>query len=1100
MEERTPLSGAAASAYEQIQQANSDRRAKMHKMVYEEAPKGPYTDSGSNGVAQALSSDIDFPLHDDIDMAPGIQAVPKNPSNRDPEEERPPPPPPEHLESNVNSRIEHIDGVDFQRHFGQLKVSGKETASKDGANTAVYTYEVAARTGTSSKRNENSSKNQTTDSRSSKGGSLDMSWTRKMERAYKHISSLSETSTAPNAHRGVESVGKRQSSINPPNIEVCATEDLGEQLGYDMVEQLGHENKPRAFNESPTMQSQSFPEGPESDFSIHKVLAPDKNPFADIEAGQLGFVNYLFEKAYNEIKSGSADAAKPYIERLRLIDRTERVICALEDEYYGKIIVNGVTKLQNNDLSSALDILEELKAPALLKYKEILRQEIANYLHRIAVGYINRSEYKEAFQAISKLEAQLKTWEGGNGRSVSTAQSRNQGANPAAGVRVDRQPQHLRDLVGNHIKSKAITHTEAGEYPQAVALLRFLDGFSYDRERVEICRVLAWGFLKAAEAAIQKENLEFVWTNIFRTDIICNVADSWPDYLLPNHGDLVQTVFQLSEGGRSAQKLAIDSMYMVPLSGSSSRGGVLRRLGKRRVARTREIIDARTTVLQRVRMIYERRFLLELENSNLHSAFQALSDLERFWRLPEQEPRRQSLNSSTLELKIVPTANMRTVQEFLVSRQRTFDIILPEKNGRSLIDNKPMPTGADGLQTGNTLGFVYYLTRAEVSFFEKRDLEKAHFWCQKAIAIADGNIPSWASKSDALYLLARIFERKGMPLDADYYYSLIPSFEKYDQWRIYGNPAMVLRQNGHNPRLDRGKLSLSDDGILDIFDRVTQDFPHGITNSADHKSLDALIRAVYADDVFWSIGELEVSRPSSNEKVFDGPFLHVLATKSPLEYLRIALHNPWVDIEQTDQNRNTALHRAAKIWNKEKVSLLIRSGANIKASNLKGDTPLHTMLAFTPGVKLENADIPGTLSQLFADETVAIKSAAYLLNIRNSVGQNPLDVLKASLVKELEAPQSHTEIGYLKRFADAWEYISKLGGCPSAYKTDTIFNLPAQHEKKLRGAHLGGGSGTAATLNRPARSVARERIPYIPEKITPKEKETTKKKKRFGIF
>lgn len=202
---------------------------------------------------------------------------------------------------------------------------------------------------------------------------------------------------------------------------------------------------------------------------------------------------------------------------------------------------------------------------------------------------------------------------------------------------------------------------------------------------------------------------------------------------------------------------------------------------------------------------------------------------------------------------------------------------------------------ADSIPTGTSLGFVHCLTNAEIFYFEKRDLDRALAWCQKAIEIADDNMPSWVSKSDALYLLARIFERKDMPLDADYYYSLILDFENYDQWRIYGNPGRVLRNFGHSPTLNRGKLSLTDNDITNIMNRITQGFPHGVTDDAE--ILD-LIRAIYADDVSWSGKEIKWKIPSYQDAVFIGPFTHLLATAGPLEYLRIALHNPWVDVKE----------------------------------------------------------------------------------------------------------------------------------------------------------------------------------------------------------
>lgn len=149
----------------------------------------------------------------------------------------------------------------------------------------------------------------------------------------------------------------------------------------------------------------------------------------------------------------NVEAARPCIERLRLIAQTERVIGTLEDEYYGQTIVDGVSKLRKNDISSALRVLEEFKDLSLFKYKRILQREIANHLQIVAIQRIHRFEYSQAFQTISELKGHQKDWGFSDNSHLIT----------------------IRHLAGSHIKNKAVTHIEAGEYTQAVALLHFLD-------------------------------------------------------------------------------------------------------------------------------------------------------------------------------------------------------------------------------------------------------------------------------------------------------------------------------------------------------------------------------------------------------------------------------------------------------------------------------------------------------------------------------------------------------------------------------------------------------------------------------------------------
>ena len=54
-----------------------------------------------------------------------------------------------------------------------------------------------------------------------------------------------------------------------------------------------------------------------------------------------------------------------------------------------------------------------------------------------------------------------------------------------------------------------------------------------------------------------------------------------------------------------------------------------------------------------------------------------------------------------------------------------------------------------------------------------------------------------------------------------------------------------------------------------------------------------------------------------------------------------ALLEAGIDLELTDQEGNTALHKAASTGNTEILNTLIKKGANIHATNNNGDTPLH---------------------------------------------------------------------------------------------------------------------------------------------------------------
>ncbi|KAK6357575.1 hypothetical protein TWF718_001883 [Orbilia javanica] len=906
-------------------------------------------------------------------------------------------------EGENGCRTENVDAIDFRKHFGLLKVSDKEDEDTKGTTSSVNIREVTVQG--FSGRNENSSKDSKTTTNFSKVEQADASQTRKTESANKQDATQSETSLATTFSKEVESVEAGRSSISSPDTETLSTKSLKELDLYETEVQALENKAPVSQNLSDIVPT----------FNIHKVLLRDKNPLADVEPAQLGFVNYLFDKAMAEITSGQSSAAKPYIERLRLIDRTERVLGALEDEYYGRIIEGGVSKLNSDGLKSALLVLDELKEPSLSKYKNILQGEITEHLKGAAIKHIHQYEFEDAFQTILTLEGHQKSW----GLSAGDPG----GAENPLGT--------LRHLAGDYIRSKAFTHIKAGEFTKAVGLLCLLDGSNdnYDVQRRVICELLARYILRDAEKNLTVGKLDSVWIGLFRVDKIIDIADYWKNYGSTTESDLIQTVFKDPASDKKTRKAIIDNNYRA-------------RDAVRNTAATKDVVSARNSILCRVRKIYEERLMEDLEESAFHEAFYVLQELDQFWE-PQNTTVMEKIFRS--EVKIEPTVDMRIIQKFLVSRQRVFDI--PHHRGQGDTGNKKPPKDdADSIPAGTSLGFVYCLTNAEVSYFEKRDLEKALFWCQKAINLAGENIPNWVSKSDALYLLARVFERKDMPLDADYHYSLIPSFEEYDQWRIYGNPGRILRQLGDNPKLHRGKLVLSDTGIKNILNNIAQ---NPSTGAHGHVP-DALIRAIYADDVSWSHSEIQWHTSVYKDLPFGGPFLHVLASAGPLKFLQIALHNPWVEIEEPDMVGNTAVHKAAKVYDEEKVLTLIQSGAKTTSLNNRGDSPLHNMLRFAVGETLAGADISGTLF-LFVNIVLNKPpySDLYLLESKNNEGQTPVDLLRTSLENELSRSESRNHLGYLKRFADAWGVISKLSHCPAEYKGDVTLGIPASRERDL---------------------------------------------------
>ncbi|KAK6535994.1 hypothetical protein TWF281_000241 [Arthrobotrys megalospora] len=812
--------------------------------------------------------------------------------------------------------------------------------------------------------------------------------------------SQSETSIFRASTNESESAATSQDSPRTQQVEKCTAEDLVPPIAYK-VESAKPEDPPVLPREVVDEKATSPP--------IWSTPQADPNPFENIEPAQLGFVKYLFDKALAEIDNGNAEGAKPYIERLDSMEGAERVISALEDKIYSQKFSKAVSKLKPDDTSPAVQFIDGLEDPKHLKYKQMMQRELSDYLRRIAVQQIHSSEYSAAFRTISAIEGHEKTW-GSSQSHVSPIDD-------------------LMNISGNHIKLIAISNIEEGRYTEALGLLYFLQDDHIDHKWA-ICITMAQSVLEGIGGNFRE------WDELLCVDRILDIPKSWPG-VIPADVDLSQTVFNVSDSvNRATRKVIIDKVY-----------GEHDRIDQ-------NILNSRNAILHQMREDYKKAMYSELDRLSFEGAYLSLLDLEQFWDESgnpyDISSQASKYKADVSRVKIRPTLEMLIVGQFLTSRQRKFTInhdLTAQKRARSLPDTLPHGTSPD-------IEFVFYLTQAEVSYFEKRDIENSFFWCQKAIKINDKNIPHWASKSDALYLLARIFTRKNLPLDADYHYSLIPSFEKYDQWRIYGYPGKALREAKINVGIDRGNLIFSD-GIQKIADALRGQLPNGVLNFPNS----AIVKALYADDLSWSFEEVETPHPFAFDRprVYRETLLHFLSISGPPEYLRIALHNPWVDVEEKSTYGHTPLHRAAKLFDKEKVLYLIKRGADIHSVNDNGDNILHYILNFPPKMTLSDADIKGTLGLLvrayrFEQGRYGTPSQTYLLNTRNGLRRTPIDLLRSSLARELETPEAKTEPGYLKRFEDAWDVISKVTFCPTEYKDDPIFYKPAQREKEFRRA------------------------------------------------
>ncbi|KAK6362779.1 hypothetical protein TWF730_000234 [Orbilia blumenaviensis] len=1002
---------------------------------------------------------------------------------------------------DLNNRIENVDGADFQNHFRQLQVSGQETIPASDKMSRVDVREVAAQD--PSKRSENSSKDGPTIS-------LQARYETEQQRKQESEAEGQKLYRSENFDKSEFTEGTETAlmdpSLNIPNRRV------GQECAPEIPTVPVHPGEKKPITVEDGSLSLLDKRIREWDFKIHKALPPCKDPFSEVEAAQLGFVQYLFNKATAEIGKGDVEAANPCIERLQSIHGAKNVIGALEDEIYGRVIEDGVSKLAQGDKDSALQILDSIKDPRFLKYQRILQLEIMEYVRRVAGRNIFSSNYKEAFQAISDLREHERIWDVGPNYFPS---------------------QRLIQLAAYHIRGAADRYIRAGEFVKAVSLLDFLQ--ETPDYKWSICIDLSRKFLQMADDSVGREELELVWSWLSRVDKTLELASSSPKSI-PANTDLVQMVFNCPYDSWALRIAIINCRWDLASKPKLDR----------------DIVESRNYILCRARQIYEKRVYLGLDEQNLWNAYQNLLNLEVFWhpqKIDQKSNGQTNGQTNGQEVKVPPTSDQRILKLFLSSRQRSFKIDRCHAGKGTRVYEEENMTEIN-LPTDSSLGFVYCLTNAEIFYFEKRNLENALVWCQKAIEIADENVPHWASKSDALYLLARIFTRKNMPLDADYHYSLIPSFEKYDQWRIYGEPGRLLREIVGSAKLDHGKLNLEFEDVMLIVNRITRDL--ATTAAAQEESdkarlqaryLEDIIRALYADDISWSTNKnlrfellpLEGSGarqkvPAASQRlVFYGPFLHLLSLAGPWEYLRIALHNPWVDVEERDNDNNTPIHQAAIAFDKEKISLLLDRGANPGAVNTGGNSPLHLMLSF-PKFKVRSADIDvkGALN-LFVRAPVECqrpdgsKFLAFLLLSPNNSGETPIELMRKALIQDLREPKAATEIGYLVPFKEAWDLISKLAHCPQTYLDDSMFDRPAMRERELKTAlkrarvkevrRLTAEQPAEYRLIEPktlaqsqsrSRSRSRSRSPHrrTPSKPPPRPREPVRasKPKRFGIF
>lgn len=131
--------------------------------------------------------------------------------------------------------------------------------------------------------------------------------------------------------------------------------------------------------------------------------------------------------------------------------------------------------------------------------------------------------------------------------------------------------------------------------------------------------------------------------------------------------------------------------------------------------------------------------------------------------------------------------------------------------------------------------------------------------------------------------------------------------------------------------------------------------------------------------------------------------LHKAVSMGDVIGIQNMLETDGVDLEVVNQYNQTPLHLAASMLNAEILKILVSAGANVKAKDKYGDTPLHKLSLtnvlepMETGVVLDTGGkkrLPFSLYQAYRQEykemVETLMSAGANVNERNGIGQTTL--------------------------------------------------------------------------------------------------------------
>ncbi|KAK6538281.1 hypothetical protein TWF694_011160 [Orbilia ellipsospora] len=688
-----------------------------------------------------------------------------------------------------------------------------------------------------------------------------------------------------------------------------------------------------------------------------------------IDLKHSGFVKYLAEQASIEIQRGDTAAAEPYLKRLREIPGTQKVTAELENQSYLRTVEIGKEMLSKRDYLGAYGLLSTLHTEETSWYRDQLIDAIEEFFALWIQQTLQTSpagDHKEAIRILGVLQELQK------------------GMSRAPSSRVSFEPSNADKImltIAERIVDDAINEVKKGveDFSIKVRVLASVKLFySMDASHIhgslkaDLCNAITREYLVHAERALQTHS------GYWKCLVALNAADEF---------------LRIAEAGQyeglvPGPDLSLwhDEKKLIKYHCCKRYDDVPSTNKKTFKADT---LDFRLKVLSLLEHCFIEQIyhLLTVDADPWQRLWGLLRSLRVFWDHRAHE---------TAELRLDKSENdLRVIELFVWAHFRVWASFEDEEIRR--IDYSGLPP---------ELKFLYNYTLAKRQYFGHGNLGAALELCHEALALNVAMKVKAYSTSDVLYLMGRIFTRQGYPLDAEYHYSLIPDFEKYDEWRIYGEAKGVF--SGYDVQISRGRLNISDDSLVRILKlALLALWP---LNQATVKMAEKLFECLFADDVEWLENAPDIVETTISITIpltVGGPLLHILCRHAPIDYLKIVLGNPWLVVNDNKKpGAGLMLHIAASRCYHDFIELLLERGVPVDLLDDRGNTALHLLFHSASNLK-STAPTSLNLLLLSKESNQITDKGAQLLRTRNTTGHTPLDYFELA-VSALLKNQPHS--------------------------------------------------------------------------------------------